>query len=169
MLIHLLHFDVMWLNNFPSNTGISSCWSPHEIILRHRLDYKHHCRAPLRSLLQSPRRSQEGRNSMKTRGIPSICLGPTGNIQGIYIFLSLVSGLVLKRRTWNEFPVPQSVIDQVSTLAKNSSVSKDLIFANSKRQPYAWPDNPPDALDDTPIGAYPDVPAKLPGVLLDCL
>ena len=28
MLIHLLHFVVMWLNNFPSNTGVSSRWSP---------------------------------------------------------------------------------------------------------------------------------------------
>ncbi len=104
---------------------------------------------------------------MKTRIIPSICLGPTANIQGTHNFLSLVSGLVLKRRTWNELSVPQSVIDRVSTLAKNRGVSKDLIFSNSKCQPYAWPDNPPDALDDTPIGAYPDVPAELPGVLLD--
>jgi hypothetical protein len=46
MLIHLLHFIVMWLNNFRSSNGISSRWSPHEIVLRHRLDYKHHCRAP---------------------------------------------------------------------------------------------------------------------------
>ncbi len=28
MLVHLLHFIVMWLNNFPSNNGISSHWSP---------------------------------------------------------------------------------------------------------------------------------------------
>ncbi len=32
MLIHLLHFVVMWLNNFPSNTGISSRWSPRKIV-----------------------------------------------------------------------------------------------------------------------------------------
>ncbi len=33
ILIHLLHFVVMWLNNFPSATGISSTFSPCELIL----------------------------------------------------------------------------------------------------------------------------------------
>ena len=47
MLVHLLHFVVMWLNNFPSATGVSSHWSPGEIILCHHLDYKHHCRPPI--------------------------------------------------------------------------------------------------------------------------
>ncbi len=111
MLIHLLHFVVLWLNNFPSNTRISSRWSSCEIILCHCLDYKHHCRAPFGAYCKVHEDHEKIRNSMKTRGIPSICLGPTGNIQGTYIFLSLVSGLVLKRRTWNELPVPQSVID----------------------------------------------------------
>jgi hypothetical protein len=46
MLIHLLHHVVMWLNNFPVVHGISRRFSPREIILRHKLDYKHHCRAP---------------------------------------------------------------------------------------------------------------------------
>ena len=167
MMINLLHFIVMWLNNFPSNTGISSRWSPREIVLRHRLDYKHHCRAPFGAYCEVHEDHEKERNSMKTRGLPSICLGPTGNKQGTYNFLNLVSGLVVKRRTWNELPVPQSVIDRVSKLAKNSGVSKDLIFADRHRQPYTWPDNPPDSLDDTQIGAYPDVSAELPGVLLD--
>ena len=34
-------------------------------------------------------------NSMKLRGIPAICLGPTGNIQGTYSFLNLATGLCL--------------------------------------------------------------------------
>jgi hypothetical protein len=168
MLIHLLHFIVMWLNNFPSSTGISSQWSPREIVLPcHSLDYKHHCRAPFGAYCEVHKEHEKERNSMKPRGIPSICLGPTGNIQGTHNFLSLVSGLVIKWRTWTELPVLQSVIDCVTALAKNSGVPKDLVFADRKRNPYPWLDNPPDSLDDTPIGAYPDVPAELPGVLLD--
>ena len=46
MLIHLLHHIVMWLNNFPVANGVSDRFSPREIILRHKLDYRHHCRAP---------------------------------------------------------------------------------------------------------------------------
>jgi hypothetical protein len=46
MLVHLLHFITMWLNNFPVSNGVSADFSPREIILRHRLSYKYHCRAP---------------------------------------------------------------------------------------------------------------------------
>ncbi|KAL3821708.1 hypothetical protein ACHAXA_003266 [Cyclostephanos tholiformis] len=123
LLINLLHFIVMWLNNFPTTTG--TCWSPREIILRHRLDYKHHCRAPFGAYCEVHEDHDKELNSMKT------------------------------------------LIDRVSKLAKISGVLKDLIFADRHRQPYTWPDNPPDSLDDTPIGAYPDLPAEFPGVILD--
>ncbi len=33
MLIHLLHFITMWLNNFPVSNGVSADFSPREIIL----------------------------------------------------------------------------------------------------------------------------------------
>ncbi len=35
MLISFLHFVVMWLNNFPVSTGITSKYSPRKLILRH--------------------------------------------------------------------------------------------------------------------------------------
>ena len=38
MLVQLLHFVVMWLNNFPVANGISSTYSPREIVTRHRLE-----------------------------------------------------------------------------------------------------------------------------------
>jgi hypothetical protein len=46
MPIQLLHFVMMWLNNFPSATSISPQYSPRELILRHCLDYKKHFHAP---------------------------------------------------------------------------------------------------------------------------
>jgi hypothetical protein len=46
MLIQLLHFVVMWVNNFPLATGISTQFSPQELIICHWLDYKKHCKAP---------------------------------------------------------------------------------------------------------------------------
>jgi hypothetical protein len=97
MLVHLLHFVLMWLNNFTSNTGISSRWSPRELVIRHCLNYKHHCCAPFGAYCEVHEDHEEERYSMKPRGTPAICLGPTGNIQGTYIFLSLVSSLVIKQ------------------------------------------------------------------------
>ncbi len=49
MLVHLLHHVVMWLNNFPIKNGVSDRYSPREIILRHKLNFKQHCRAPFGS------------------------------------------------------------------------------------------------------------------------
>jgi hypothetical protein len=40
MLIDLIHFVTMWLNNFPTINGISPDYSLHEIILPHHLLYK---------------------------------------------------------------------------------------------------------------------------------
>jgi hypothetical protein len=107
---------------------------------------------------------------MKTRGLPAICLGPTGNIQGTYSFLSLVSGLAIKRRQFDKMPAPDSVIKRVTALAGPEGVPSCLVFANRRKQPYDWPDNTatpsPADLDPTPMAAYPDLPAEMPGVLL---
>jgi hypothetical protein len=49
MVIELLHFCMMWMNSFPIRSGITDKWSPRELVLRHRLDAKLHCRLPFGS------------------------------------------------------------------------------------------------------------------------
>jgi hypothetical protein len=105
---------------------------------------------------------------MKSRAIPTICLGPTGNFQGTYNFLNLVSGLVIKRQSFNELPAPQSIINCVNSLAAKSVVSTNLIFANRKRVPFHWntlPADIPDTRHHAPY-PYPDIPAEILGVLI---
>ncbi len=63
-----------------------------------------------------------------TLPLPTICLRLTGNFQGSYNFLNLVSGLVIKRRAFHELPAPDSVIDCVTALAATSGVSSHLIL-----------------------------------------
>ena len=83
MLIHLIHFVTMWLNNFPTINGISPDYSSREIILCHRLSYKRHCRAPFGAYCET-HEDNLPTNSMHSRALPTICLGPTGNFQGSY-------------------------------------------------------------------------------------
>ena len=106
---------------------------------------------------------------MQSHGIPTICLGPTGNKQGTYSFLNLSTILVIKRRRFVELPAPDSVIQRVNSLSDNSSVSSTLVFADRHKKPFAWPDNTPTptALDPTPMVVYPQLPAEMPGVLLE--
>jgi len=92
MLVLLLHYVVMWINNFPIANGVSEQYSPWEIILRHKLTYKKHCCALFGSYCEV-HEDNSPTNGMKPRTIPAICLGPTGNIQGTYSFLNLLTPL----------------------------------------------------------------------------
>jgi hypothetical protein len=73
--------------------------------------------------------------------------------------------LVIKHCAFDELPAPQSVIDRVTTLAATSGVSNDLVFANRCRVPFLWSTEDPPGIDST--APYPDIPAKIPGVLFD--
>ena len=105
---------------------------------------------------------------MQTRSIPSICLGPTGNLQGSYYFFSLVTGKVIKRCNWDELPVPQSVINRVAFYAAKSTSPPDLIFADCHCHPYNWPDKIIVGSDNPQSAPYPDLPANIPGVHIAC-
>jgi len=43
MKIEFVYFIVLWLNAFPVRSGISSTFSPRELLVHWRLDYKKHC------------------------------------------------------------------------------------------------------------------------------
>ena len=58
------------------------------------------------------------RNSMNPRTQGAICMGPSGNKQGGFKFLSLRSGQTITRRSWDRIPMPDTVIDRVEALAK---------------------------------------------------
>jgi len=46
MKIEFIYFMVLWLNTFPVKNGISSMFSPRELLVRWCLDYAKHCRVP---------------------------------------------------------------------------------------------------------------------------
>ena len=114
-------------------------------------------------------KDNEPTSSMRSHALPTTCLGPTGNFQGNYHFLNLLTGLVIKRRAFVEVPAPQSVIDHIITLALKSGVPRKLIFANRNRILFSWStsnDKGTADADLTPVTPYPDIPAEMPGVLL---
>ena len=121
MLIYLLHHVVLWLNNFPVDKGVSSQLSPREIILRHKLDAKRHCRAPFGAYCEVHEENTPT-NSMKSRGIPAICLGPTGNIQGTYCFLNLVTGQIINVAASPNYPPPAQSSNASQTLLETRCI-----------------------------------------------
>ncbi len=130
MIIHLLYFVTMWLNNLPTTHGISPGYSPHEIVLHHRLSHKQHCRAPF-GVYCKMHEDNIPNNSLQSCALPTICLGPTGKFQGSYNFLNLISGFVIKRMPFTKLPARQSVIHHITELAATLGFSR-LLFTKSK-------------------------------------
>jgi hypothetical protein len=83
MTIELMHFCVMWMNAFPVKSDVSEKRSPRELISRHKLDAKLHCKTPFGAYCEV-HTDPDITNTMEPRTKWGICLGPTGNMQGSY-------------------------------------------------------------------------------------
>jgi hypothetical protein len=81
MKIKFVYFMVLWLNAFPVKTGISSIYSPRELLIRWWLDYKKHCRV-LPGTYSVVHDEPVPTNTMVWQTHKGIALGPTGNLQG---------------------------------------------------------------------------------------
>ncbi len=112
MLIELVYHVVLWLNAFPVNSGVSETLSPREIVYRHKLDFAKHCKSPCGTYCEV-HDEPAPTNTMVTRSTPAIVLGPTGNLQRTYNFLSLATEKKVKRRAFMPYPMPDLVIRKV--------------------------------------------------------
>ena len=169
ILIELIYHAVLWLIAFPSKSGVSQTLSPRVIVLRHRLDFKKHCRAPFGSYCKA-HDEPTPTNNMSSRATPSIVLGPTGNLQGTYKFFNLETGKKIKRRQFTSYPMPDSVIAKVEGFARRNVVPGAFNFADRSGILFEWNDD----LDESPEGLvaedvvlYPSIVAEFPGVTLD--
>jgi hypothetical protein len=95
MKIEFVYFIVLWLNASPVKSRISATYSPRELLLRWRLDYKKHCRV-LPGTYCKVHDKPVPTNTMAWRMHECIALGPTGNLQGSVKFYCLMTGRVLK-------------------------------------------------------------------------
>ena len=72
-----------------------------ELISRHKLDAKLHCKTPFGAYCEV-HTDPDITNTMEPRKKWGICLGPPGNIQGSYKFMSLSTGKKIVRRKFTE-------------------------------------------------------------------
>ena len=76
---------------------------------------------------------------MNTRAEPSICLGPTGNIQGTYFFLHLRTGRRVKRRAFTPLPMLPHIIERVHQLADADKQNPALDFLDRNGNDFQDP------------------------------
>jgi hypothetical protein len=64
---------------------------------------------------------------MQPRTYGAISMGSAGNVQGTYLFMSLLTWKTIRRRTWIEIPLPGEVIDLIDRKAlRGTSITSDV-------------------------------------------
>jgi hypothetical protein len=82
------------------------------------LDFNKHLRLPLGQYCQV-HEEETPRNSDAPRTKGAISLGPNGNLQGGYKFLSLNTMQKITRRTWDVIPISAAIIARVNEMGKD--------------------------------------------------
>jgi hypothetical protein len=134
MKIKFVYFIVLWLNAFLVRTGISDWFSPQELLVRLRLNYKKHCWVLLGTYCEIHDKL-DPLNSMVACTHKGIALGPTGNLQGSMKFYCLNTGRLLKRRSFTAMPMPQRIIKWVNAIGKREKQGRDFCFLNNGQGP----------------------------------
>jgi hypothetical protein len=158
----------MWMNLFPMKSGISKKWSPRELVSRHKLDTKLHCRSLIGSYCEV-HVDPEITNTLEPRTKWAICMGSTGNLQGSYKFLSLATRKKVMRRKFTEMPFTEAVIKQVKELAVKDGAKKGINFKDRKGVEYKF-DNDKEyemLVEPDELAPFPDISAEAGGMLTE--
>jgi hypothetical protein len=137
-------------------------------VSRHKLDAKLHCRSPFGSYCEV-HVDPDITNTLDPRTKWAICMGPTGNLQGSYKFLSLATGKKVTQRKFTEMPITELVIKQVEAMAVKGGAVIGINFKDRKGFEYEFDNNEEYKLmvePDEPV-PFPDTPAEVPGMLTE--
>ena len=87
ILIEVMLNTSLWVNVFPPKGGVSTL-SPRSLITGIKFDYTKHCQISIGSYAQVHKENQPT-NTQQPQTIGTICLGPTGRLQGGYKLYNL--------------------------------------------------------------------------------
>jgi len=114
-LVYLVYYCVTTVNMFPKSSMVGGGrLSPRELFSGQKIDYLREGKLGFGDYVQV-HEDDMVTNTMSSRTLGAISLGPTGNLQGSYKFLNLSTWKVITRRSWTALPMPrevQQVIDK---------------------------------------------------------
>jgi hypothetical protein len=109
MLIMLIYHVVVWLNTFPTKSGVSTMLLPRKIVYRHKLDFMKHCKAQFGTCCEAHDEPTLTK-MMVTCLTLVIVLGLMRNLQGTYKFFNMLTGKKIKQQKLTAYPMPKSII-----------------------------------------------------------
>jgi hypothetical protein len=107
-------------------------------------------------------------NTLEPRTNWVICMEPTGNLQGSYKFLSLVTGKKVTQRKFMEMPSHRSSNKQWKRWLSKMEI-KEINFKDRKGVEYKF-DNDQEykmLVEQDKPAPFPDIPAEAPGMLTE--
>mgnify|MGYP006998131545 CR=1 FL=1 len=115
--MHMVCYTVKRLNYFPVKGGVSAIYGPKGVMSGEVLDLKKNF-IPF-GLYCQVHEKKLPRNSLASRTIGAISLGPSGNTQGGHKFFTLNTSKAITCRSWDVLPMPQSVINHVNFVGRD--------------------------------------------------
>jgi hypothetical protein len=106
----------MWLNFFPPSGGVSPTLSPQTILTGLNVGCEKHFRILFGGYAQVYAEPKPTNDALLLRTVGGISLGPTGNIQGTYKFLILLTGCLIQARSFTPLPMPSNIIHAVNAM-----------------------------------------------------
>ena len=143
LVIEMAKAAVYLLNAFPKGNGIFDDVSPKTIVTGQQLDFHRHCQFEFGQYVQT---HEPHDNSMTPRTQGGLALRPTGNQQGGYYFLNLLSGRVISCNHATVVPMPESIPKRVEQLALAQEAFPGLAFGDRDNRILALEYD--DAIDD---------------------
>ncbi len=131
MIVHLVYFLQLWKNTFPSKHEISSTLSPREIVTKLSLKFDIHCQSRFGEYVEAHEDHIVTNNVQELQTFPAIVLGPTGNLQGTVKVFDIKTGRVKKVKTFDRYPMPDSIIEIVNAWGEKLRKQK-------RAQELAW-------------------------------
>ena len=129
------YFVVLWLNAFPAKSGISATYSPQELLVCWKLNYKKHCRV-LPGTYCKTHDEPVPTNTMTPCTHQCIACGPTGILQGSIKFYCLTMGRILKCRSFTAMPMPDRAIKHVNTIGSRAKQGRMFRFTDRSNELY---------------------------------
>jgi hypothetical protein len=153
ILTHMVFYAVKLLNYFPVKGGVSEVYGPKAIMSGEVLDFKKFS-LPFGSYCQV-HEEKLPRNSLASRTLGAISLGPSGNAQGGHRFFTLNTSKVITRRSWDVIPMPKSVVDRVNFIGKDQP--QQAVFLDRNGNPIG----DDDAVYEAPAEQTADLPGEM--------
>ena len=121
MVTHIVKDAVRCLNQFPWSNGISEdTMGPDTLLTGSPPPDFNRMRLKFGSYVQVFEDNDPSK-TLRARSTGAIALTPTGNFNGNYNFMSLVTGALISRHSWTELPISDTAIARVEANAKNEN------------------------------------------------